>query len=567
VLTRWIATGFLFCGLSLLTPVAAESVVLARIDGVPITLDDLKEDFQRRHQGHMSILADEEVVRDFLKAAVKRRLFIAEGRRMELQHDADIVERVDAERVRIATSWLHRSEVTDRVRVTEADLEAAMPQALQAHEIIHIRTDTADAAERARKQIVSGVIAETVAREFSVAKSRLRGGLEGIGWGALDRNFEEAIAATAEGEIAGPVETDEGWELALVIAHKDVETDTQKLDPIYVRSVLERRRTEELRTRFLDGLREIYGARIDETLLEPAVLVPLLEEGAAIAEEQRVLATYTGGAIRLADFVQTIRPRAFLALRPGQQKRQAGQLLANQLDEALLGLESVRRWDKAPTASLAKLAWFENDLVFRSLLGRVVFGDLSIADEEITDYLEAHREDYVTPAKVRFGIALLSSEEDARSFLEDFRSGTSFAELARERSEDNSTAARGGDAGWIEANQAIEPLRGAPFESAAGTAGGPIRLEAGWLVYTVLERREPTPLPEQKAREEIQAELMRRASEERMHHWEQQLRSVAKVKINDKGLRKAVKIIQEEREEKRLEKKPTRGASPHGGHS
>ena len=564
VFARWFATGC-FLGLLAFGPAGADDVVLATVDGGPITLADLKEDFERRHQGHMSILADEDVVRDFLNAAIKRRLFIQEGRRIALNESPEIVERVAAERVRVATQWLYRTEVSERVKVTAADVAAALPAARVKYEMIRVRTDSEAEARAAERRIAEGEPAEDVARAVSVARSRLRSGLEGIDWGTLPAALQAAVWAADDGDLVGPVETDAGWELGLIVARKGAETDNEKRDESFVRTVLERRELERIRASFLDDLRERYGARIQDELLAPEVLAPLVENAASGAVDPRPLATYEGGAIALGDFVASIRARSFLELRPGQQRRQAGQLLSNQLDQALLELEAARRWDEAPADVRADVGWFEDDMVFRALLDRVVFKDLGVTDEKIGDYLEAHRDEYVEPPKARLGIALLETEEAARTFLRDLESGSTFDELARRRSRDHDTASRGGDAGWIAEKQAIGPLRGAPFAAAVGDHGGPLRLDSGWLVYTVLDHRDAEPLPEEKSRAQIRAELTKEASRQRMEEWERQLRDVAEIKISDRGLRKAGKILQQERVNRRLEAMPASHPAPAGG--
>jgi hypothetical protein len=170
MMMRRFATSFLLCGLVVAPATSGDRVVLATINDEPITLAELKTDFERRHQGHMSILADEEVVRDFLDAAIKRRLFIQEGRRMDLQTAPEIVERVTLERLRVGTQWLYESEIENRVNVTDSEVRDAMPAALVKYEVIRIRTDAEPDARQAHERLVAGEPAEAVAREISGAR-------------------------------------------------------------------------------------------------------------------------------------------------------------------------------------------------------------------------------------------------------------------------------------------------------------------------------------------------------------------------------------------------------------
>jgi parvulin-like peptidyl-prolyl isomerase len=538
--------------------VAAADLALATVDGEAITLEQLKRDFELRHQGHMSILGDEAVVREFLDAAIQRLLFVQEGRRLGLAEHLEIRAKVLEKKAQIASSWLYETEVERRIDVSDGQIEDALKRMTHARDVTWIRTDTLDEAQEVVRRIDAGEAPDALARELSRDPNRMKGGEKRVVWGLEEPDVERAIFEAAIGTVAGPVACADGYVVAMVNAEEEREpTQTEEARAIAAR-LLRKRLTDSRRGEYLDELGRRYGLELHRELLAPETIGPVIDAGTA--DDPRPVATFEGGTVTLGEFATTVDGKKLLALRPALQRLRLEQLLSDRLDAKLVELEGLRRWDEVPDSRGARVSVFENELVYRTLLAEVVLADLSASEEEIRAFFEERRDDYVVPPQVRLAVALLDSEQDATAFLGEARGGVPFDELAREKSLDPGTAVHGGRAGWVTPERAIEPLRNEVFDRDPGTFGGPVKIEKGWLVYKVIERKERRPLELAEVRDRVRQEVLDRKNVAAMNLWAGRLQAAAKVRIRESALRKAGKLLAEE-EAERLQRTP-----PSAGH-
>ena len=130
------------------------------------------------------------------------------------------------------------------------------------------------------------------------------------------------------------------------------------------------------------------------------------------------------------------------------------------------------------------------------------------------------------------------SENDARNRLGELKdrieNGTDFAELARLHSDDT-TAARGGDLGWVSPGDTVPEFERAMVALKPGQVSAPFKTAFGWHIVQVLERREQDM---SKDRQRLQARnaIRSRKSDEQWQEWVRQQRDKAYVeyKLEDK---------------------------------
>jgi peptidyl-prolyl cis-trans isomerase SurA len=130
------------------------------------------------------------------------------------------------------------------------------------------------------------------------------------------------------------------------------------------------------------------------------------------------------------------------------------------------------------------------------------------------------------------------SENDARNRLGELKdrieNGADFAELARLHSDDT-TAARGGDLGWVSPGDTVPEFERAMAALQQGQVRKPFKTAFGWHIVQVLERREQDM---SKDRQRIQARqaIRSRKSDEQWQEWVRQQRDKAYVeyKLEDK---------------------------------
>ncbi len=89
--------------------------------------------------------------------------------------------------------------------------------------------------------------------------------------------------------------------------------------------------------------------------------------------------------------------------------------------------------------------------------------------------------------------------------------GADFAEIAKQHSEDGSSAPQGGEIGWMTELQIQPEIREAATKLEAGGQSGAIRLKDGWHILRCLEVKEPSVAP----LDQVRTVLIERMRQER----------------------------------------------------
>jgi peptidyl-prolyl cis-trans isomerase SurA len=126
-----------------------------------------------------------------------------------------------------------------------------------------------------------------------------------------------------------------------------------------------------------------------------------------------------------------------------------------------------------------------------------------------------------------------TSEADAKAKIERVKdrldNGAKFDELAKLNSED-STAAKGGDLGWVNPGDTVAEFDEAMSKLALNQISGPVRTPFGWHIIQVLERRKQDVTAD-KERVRAQVAIRQRKSEEAFQDWVRQVRDRAYVEV------------------------------------
>jgi peptidyl-prolyl cis-trans isomerase C len=151
---------------------------------------------------------------------------------------------------------------------------------------------------------------------------------------------------------------------------------------------------------------------------------------------------------------------------------QAGQLKGVQLEPAVA----------------AKLRWDAVNTVAKAYVEKQAAG-WDMSEKALRAYFEAHKADYSVKEAVHVRHILVESEAEARTLLLNALAGEDFGILAAKFSQDQGSAEKGGDLGWIEKGNTVPSFEQAAFSAKKGSFAGPVQSEYGWHVIQVLEYR------------------------------------------------------------------------------
>ena len=141
----------------------------------------------------------------------------------------------------------------------------------------------------------------------------------------------------------------------------------------------------------------------------------------------------------------------------------------------------------------------------------------AITDEDINAYYQDHKDEFTSAEQVKARHILIKETPDrdkaaARSAAEDIKrrveGGEDFAQLARDLSEDEGSARRGGELNFFGRDQMVKPFEDAAFGAEVGDLVGPVESDFGFHVIEVQDYRAGGLQPLDEVRPRVRAKLM-----------------------------------------------------------
>ncbi len=155
------------------------------------------------------------------------------------------------------------------------------------------------------------------------------------------------------------------------------------------------------------------------------------------------------------------------------------------------GAELWRAWRDTNERAAASYVLFEAQT-------RIADDRIEISEDEIEDYYDENREEFLVPASAELIYVTLAKAptaadttavvERAQSLRGEIQEGADFAELAERESSDEGTAPLGGDLGVFGRGQMVEAFDSAVFAAPQGTVTEPVRTRFGMHLIEVTER-------------------------------------------------------------------------------
>ncbi|MFB3909376.1 MAG: peptidyl-prolyl cis-trans isomerase [Candidatus Eisenbacteria bacterium] len=189
----------------------------------------------------------------------------------------------------------------------------------------------------------------------------------------------------------------------------------------------------------------------------------------------------------------------------------------------LKGKDAVGQYRDVLRSAIDELCWitlgqkkgYQNDPEFKAtweLSRRYILAARTIehevraksvpSEEEIQNYYQEHRSDYMVPTRVQAAHVLVRTLPEAKAVRARLLRGESIADLARTVSIDEPTKANGGVLGWMTAGSGVGHLGEIPQVNAEamklqrGETSEPVEIPGmGWTVLQAIDRTEATPRP------------------------------------------------------------------------
>ena len=208
-------------------------------------------------------------------------------------------------------------------------------------------------------------------------------------------------------------------------------------------------------------------------------------------------------------------------------------------------------WEKTPEVARQLARAREQVLVGSWLQNHARPPENYPSDEDLAKAYEASKESLVVPKQYRlsqiFIAAPAGADKDAAAKAQDkakdiakkaAAKGADFAELAKANSQENRSAAQGGDAGWVTEQTLLPELRAKVGGMKKNEVAGPVKSSQGWHVLKLTDLREQRTLSREEARASLVAALRKQKAKENEQAYLRELTTKGELKLNEKALEK-----------------------------
>jgi len=160
----------------------------------------------------------------------------------------------------------------------------------------------------------------------------------------------------------------------------------------------------------------------------------------------------------------------------------------------------------------------------------------TITDEQVKAYYDANPDIYST-TQIHASHILVKDEETAKQIRDELRAHPEkFADLAKEKSIDTSSAQKGGDLGTFGQGRMVPDFERAAFSLKVGQVSDVVKTQYGYHIIMVTERKEGERKPFDQVKEQIRAMLRNKALQDQVQSHYDALKKSADVKLNDEAL-------------------------------
>jgi len=176
----------------------------------------------------------------------------------------------------------------------------------------------------------------------------------------------------------------------------------------------------------------------------------------------------------------------------------------------------------------------ERSIMKRQLLSHELESKIAVTEDEVRADYEAHRADYDRPGSLHLQEIVVKTESGSPTLADDLvrraRAGEDFSELARAYSA-APTRAAGGDLGRVSRGDLTPDIEKAALALPVGGVSDPLSTPEGFRILKLAEKTEPTQVPFEDVKAEIQKRLSSERTEREYEAYMEGLRKAAIIDI------------------------------------
>ena len=527
--------------------VEMENRVVAQVGDEEITVDQLRKFIDGLPEHSKTEYTGVEEARNHLNTMINIELLIMEAKAANIDESPEFLARLaQVRREKLVSTFQDRAlAVEEEVEESEVREYAERMGLTRAIRLADIMVPSRENALAVLQELKNGVPFGQVAKQWSINKKTSAQG------GDLGRYttreqmitpLQDKLFSLALGQVSEPIKIGGHYSIFTVIADSTIELSPDR--KLAIQMGLKEEKKQRARAILVAELKEKYHLELDREGL--ALIVEKVQGGTSFATEAErniVLYRYDGGEITAQDLAETDRALKGNALA---QLSDSSQVIAfaerHVVPNAMLVEAALRAGIDEEAATVEWLDDQAKQFLIRALRARVLRAKVTIAENELRQFYEAHAERYLHPEQIEVQEILVETETEALRLMEQIQKGAPLGDLAKKYSirslEDRDEEGRfhfhlfekDFFGGFVEVAEKAE----------IGALTGPAKVNEGYSIFKVLSRgRKRETFAEAEWR--VRSQLKREKEKKTFNQFIEELRNkyAAKMVIREDNLKAA----------------------------
>jgi len=457
---------------------------------------------------------------DFLNMLIDEAVLLEYARVSNLIEEPRIKTRLQNKQEQLYLDYYYEKYIYPQLTVSETELREAFRRSKIKIRARHLYARTLEDILEIEQRLAEGKSFESLARKlFNDPVLSSNGG--DLGWFSFDEmdpNFEDGAYSMQIGETSNPVKTNDGYSIIQVLDIQSqpfiTESDYVKNEKWLLLQVKRRKHARFLESK-TDEILSNLDLRINDQILEDVyeelpklrnrILTNLDLTEMSIKSRNDILLSSINGEWTIQQVIFKLAE-----LNKNQWNRIIDQ---NDLVEVLKGLvireeieKRIAAYDIPRQPQVIKLIEKKQNEEIIAQITEYIRDTLTIKEEVIQDYYEAHTNEFVSQTKYKVAEIAVEDSILAWHVASLIAAGEDFSDMAKSYSENERSASRGGYIGWGEIAQ-FGKLSDHIAKSQVGDVVGPFKYYDKFILVKLLEIRKPSPLNFEDSKDKIAEKL------------------------------------------------------------
>ncbi len=191
--------------------------------------------------------------------------------------------------------------------------------------------------------------------------------------------------------------------------------------------------------------------------------------------------------------------------------------------------------DKSPEFK-QKLEEFKKLTLISDLLEKEIMSKSSVSEQDMKDYYEKNKADFVATSQIKASHILVKTKEDAQKILERLNNGEKFEALAKEASIDRVSGKNGGELGYFSRGEMVPEFEKAAAMLNVGEVSKPVKTQFGYHIIKVTDKKTGPVVEFERVKDIIAQKLSGERQKEAFDSYIEGLKKDYKIEVNEKAV-------------------------------